>query len=70
MGYKVSGIVELNVDDLKNVIKGSQLLSSMLTYDRSLKNLSPVTVDESYFIRYAINCTIADLEKSCNFNEN
>lgn len=68
--YKVCGSIDLSMDDIKTCIKGSQLLSSSLSYQRAKENKSPVYVDESYFIRYAIHCCIANLEKETTFDEN
>lgn len=68
--YKVSGCIDLSIDDIKTCIKGSQLLSSFLSYERAHEGKSPVYVDESYFIRYAIARCISDLEKESSFNEN
>lgn len=68
--YKINGSIDISLDDLKTCIKGSQLLSSAISYDRAKQNKSAVSVDESYFIRYAINKAIYDLETSSTFDEN
>lgn len=68
--FKICGSIDLSIDDLKTCIKGSQLLSSNLTYERSLKGKSPVAVDESYFIRYAIYQAIDQLENQTKFDIN
>lgn len=68
--YKVCGSIDLSIDDIKTCIKGSQLLSSSLSFERARLGKTPVYVDESYFIRYAINKVISDLESESSFNEN
>ena len=69
--YKVSGSIELSLDDIKDCIKGSQLLSSKISSDRQSKGYSPVYVDENYFVRYAIKSVIDDLETEIKtFSEN
>lgn len=68
--YKVCGSIDLSIDDIKTCIKGSQLLSSFLSFERARQGKTPVYVDESYFIRYAINKVISDLESESSFNEN
>lgn len=69
MSYKVCGQLDLSIDDIKKTIKGSQLLSAAFSADRAIKGLSPVTVSEDYFVRYAINKTIEDLETEIKNNE-
>lgn len=68
--YKVCGTIDLSIDDIKTCIKGSQLLSSSLSFERARQGKTPVYVDESFFIRYAINKVIYDLESESSFNEN
>lgn len=68
--FKVCGSIDLSIDDLKTCIKGSQLLSANLSYERSLKGKSAVAVDESYFIRYAIYQAIDQLENQTKFDIN
>lgn len=69
--FKVCGSLDLSMDDLKKCIEGSQLLSSALTYERAQKGKCPVYVDESYFVRYAINNALDNLsENSKKFYEN
>jgi len=68
--FKVCGSIDLSMDDLKTCIKGSQLLSATLSYERSLKGKSAVAVDESYFIRYAIYNAIDQLENQTKFDLN
>lgn len=55
MGFKVVGTLELSIDDMKTAIHWSNLLSAVISSERSKKGLLPVSVDEGYFIRYAIN---------------
>lgn len=63
MGFKVIGTLELSIDDMKLAIQGSQLLSADISARRAEKGFSPVSVDEAYFIRYAIHETIDNLTK-------
>lgn len=68
--YKVTFTLELNNDEFKDCIKGAQLLSAQISYDRALRGLNSVSVDESYFIRSAINRYLDELEneKTSNYN--
>lgn len=68
--YKVTFTLELNNDEFKDCIKGAQLLSAQISYDRALRGLNSVSVDESYFIRTAINRFLDELEneKTSNYN--
>lgn len=69
--YKVCGNIDLSLDDIKDCIRGSQLLSAHISYDRARENKSPVSVDESYFVRYAIKTCIDSLESDTKtFSEN
>lgn len=63
MGFKVVGTLELSIDDMKLAIKGSNLLTAQISSERAKKGLCPVTVDEAYFIRYAINECIENLNE-------
>lgn len=69
--FKICGNLELSVDDLKKCFEGVELLSSAITYERAKDGKSPVYVDESYFVRYAINETLYRLQESSKkFDEN
>lgn len=69
--YKVCGSIELSIDDIKDCIQGSQLLSSIFSADRAREGKCPVHVDENYFVRYAIKQCLDDLkQESKTFSEN
>lgn len=69
--YKVCGNIDLSLDDIKDCIRGSQLLSAHISHDRAKDNKSPVIVDESYFVRYAIKTCLDYLESDTKtFSEN
>lgn len=61
--YKICGTIELSIDDVKDCITGSQLLSSSFSYERAKEGKDPVYVDENYFVRYAIKDMLMRLQE-------
>lgn len=69
--YKISGSIDISIDDLKDCITGSQLLSAQISYERAQKSKDPVYVDENYFVRYAIKEALYRLQTEAKtFDEN
>lgn len=68
---KVVTSLEMDMDTLKNCIRGAELLTAKLNYDRAIRQQHPVLVHEDYFLRCAISSYLESLEnemKTENFN--